>query len=382
MSMPTFEERMSKLKVALGHDFLNQWGGAERVMMAFREIFPDSDVYSTTYDESKVGHKIDFVPKTSFIQKLPFGKSKYKMYFWLMPKAVEKFDFSAYDLVLTDSSNYIKGCVAKPPTVSVCYLHTPVRYLTFEPEYFKDTAPRFLHPIMPFILKYLKRKDAEAVRRPHWMIANSQTTARRMEEHYGRKADDVVFPPVDSQTFQFSEEDSIGDYFLVVGRLVPYKRADLVIQAANQLKVGLVIVGDGPMEAEFRKQAGPTIEFVGSKSDAELRELYARCRALVFPQIEDAGITPLEAMCCGRPVVAFRSGGALESVKEGVSGCFFDEQTVDSLAKSLRSFDPVAWDPNAIRTHALQFDTEAFKRRIIENVDRAMQKVRGKVERN
>jgi len=356
-------------RVALGHDFFNQWGGAERVFMAFRDIYPKSDVFCVTYDESIVEAKLGFKPKASFIQRLPGVKRFYKALFWLMPTAVESLDLRGYKLLVTDCSNYIKGCRTDRDALHICYLHTPTRYVTFEAQYYKETSPRILHPVMPLILAYLKRKDARMMSRPSFVVANSKTTASRMEEYYGRKPDAVLFPPVDSDCFYYDSDDAREDYFLVVGRLVPYKRTDLAIEAVRRMGGRIKVVGSGPEFEKLQSLAGPEVEFIPNADDEQLRQLYARCRALVFPQVEDAGIIPLEAMACGSPVVALGQGGALESVVAGETGGFFDRQEVELLANALKAALERDWVRERIRAHALAFNVDSFKSRFRSLVD-------------
>lgn len=353
------------MKIALVHDHLNSWGGGERVLEYFTEIWPEAPIYSLTYDPAKMAGR--FAGKkiiTSFIQRLPGMPKSYKWYLALMPKAAESFDLSSYDVVLSDSSAYAKGVITHKPTVHICYLHTPTRYLTSDRATYLEHAPipAIIRPIMPPFLAYLRRWDLKASKRPDFIIANSQFIAERTKKYYHRTPEEVIFPPVDTSLFKIA--DKIGDYWLVVARQEPYKKTDLAILAANQLGLKLKVVGAGRLVEKYKQLAGPTVEFLGKVTDQELADLYTRCIGFIFPPLEDAGMTPLEAMASGRPVVAFGQGGALESVVPGVTGEFFPEQTVESLISVLKSFNQKKYDPLKIRAHAQQFDKTIFKAKI------------------
>lgn len=334
-------------------------------MEYFTEIWPGAPIYALTYDPDKLkGRFPDKEIITSFIQRLPGLPSSYKWYLSLMPKAIESFDLSGYDIVLSDSSAYAKGVITKPPTRHICYLHTPTRYLTSDRQTYLEHAPipALIRPLMPPFLWYLRRWDRRAAKRPDYLIANSRFIAERTVKYYRRQPDAVIFPPVDCS--HFKPAATIGDYWLVVARQEPYKRTDLAIRAANVLGIKLKVVGTGRLIDDLRKIAGQTIQFHGRVSDEELAELYSRCLGFIFPPKEDAGMTPLEAMASGRPVLAYGEGGALESVVAGVTGEFFSEQSVESLVKVWRSFRPERYDPQQIRAHAQQFDKEKFKSKI------------------
>lgn len=357
------------MKIALVHDHLNSYGGGERVLECFSEIWPRAPIYTLTYDPAKMPSQ--FRRKaiiTSWLEKLPGMPKFYKWYLPLMPKAIESFDFSGFEVVLSDSSAFAKGAITKSPTIHICYLHTPTRYLTSDQIGYLKSAPIpwLIKPFLGPVLAYLGRWDLQAARRPDYLIANSQYIAKRCRKYYGRNPDEVLFPPVDCQRFKIS--NTVGDYFLIVGRQEPYKRTDLAIEAANRLKVKLIVVGSGSKLETLKHLAGPTVEFTGRVDDDELAELYANCRAFIFPPLEDAGITPLEAMASGRPVIAYGAGGALESVIEGVTGQFFPDQTVRSLVKVMKNFDPNKYDPQKIRAHALNFDKAKFQEKIKQAV--------------
>ncbi len=355
------------MRVALVHDFLNTWGGGESVLKVFSEIYPEAPIYVVNYshkiiDEFLPGRKI--IP--SFLQNFPGMPKSFKYWLPLMPRAIESFDFSKYDLVLSDSSAYAKGAVTRGKTKHICYLHTPTRYLWSDRESYIATSPipwpLIGRPIVKLIVKFLQKWDLLAAKRPDYLIANSKFVAERTRQYYNRNPDEVIFPPVDWNKFKTSTK--ISDYFLVVGRQEPYKRTDIAIEAANQLNVKLKIVGSGTKLETLKHISGPTVEFTGRVSDEELVDLYSKCRAFIFPPLEDAGITPLEAMASGRPVIAYGAGGALESVVDGVTGLFFPKQTVESLVEVLKDFNPAKFNPQKIRFHAEKFSKEEFQNKI------------------
>ncbi|MCR4278270.1 MAG: glycosyltransferase [Candidatus Berkelbacteria bacterium] len=360
------------MRIALVHDFFTQWGGGERVLRTFSEIWPEAPIYVIAKDQKLVD---EFLPGrkvvSSFLQDFPGIPKAFKYYLALMPRAIESFDLSAYDVILSDSSAYAKGAITKPPTKHICYLHTPTRYLTSDREKYLADAPIPLpiigRPVVGQILKYLTRWDLQASKRPDYLIANSNYIAARTKKYYGRTPDEVIFPPVATSRFRIT--DKIGDYWLTLGRNEPYKRTDLAIKAANQLGLKLKVVGGGTKITELMAIAGPTIEFVGRVSDDKLADLYSQAIGLIFPPKEDAGMTPLEAMASGRPVIAYGEGGALESVVPGVTGEFFTAQTVESLVTVLKEFNATKYDPAKIRAHAEKFDTKIFQEKIKKIVE-------------
>jgi len=354
------------MKVALVHEFLTQYGGAERILDCFLEMWPDATIHTLVYDKNKMGQFYDkYKIKTSFIQKLPsIPPAGYKWWLMLYPKAIESFNFNEYDLVISDSSAFAKGIITKKPTVHICYMHTPTRYLwQVTKEYLREAPiPSFIRPIIPPFINLLRKWDYKAAQKPQFIIANSKTIAKRIKKIYNRDVDDIIFPYVDCKRFKISDAEK--KYFLVACRLEPYKRTDLAILAANKLKINLLVSGGGSKIDRLTKIAGPTVKFTGRLSDIELAKLYEDCIAFIFPPEEDAGIMPLEAMAAGRPVIAFGKGGSLESVVEDVTGEFFHNQTVDSLAKVIKNFNPKKYNPQVIRNHAKNFDKEIFKRKI------------------
>lgn len=372
------------MRIALVHDYLIERGGAEQVLEAFLEIWPKAPIYTLLYDEKLThgrfkGRRI----YTSFLQKLPFSRSHHRLFPLLMPFAAEQFDLSKYDVVLSDSASYAKGIVTKPSTLHVSYCHTPIRYAWDDSHKYIEEFyyPSLVKKFIPFFMNYIRIWDREAANRVDYFIANSKFVQRRIKKYYGADSE-VVYPPVNVSNFSAAKlsladgalsaparKDS-GKYFLMVGRLLPYKRFDIAIEAFNSFKQPLKIIGRGPAEKGLRFKAKTNVEFLKVDGDEKLSEYLAGAKALIFPQEEDFGITAVEAMACGKPVIAFKSGGALETVKEGVSGLFFEEQTPAALIKALEKFERSAFEPELVRQEALKFDKEIFKKKIREFVEK------------
>lgn len=352
------------MRIALVHDYLNQYGGAERVLEVLCRMFPDAPIYTTLYDEQATrgvfkGRDI----RTSFLQKTPLVKRYHHAFPFLMPLAIEKFDLSSFDIVFSVSHSFAKGIITKPGIKHVSYCLTPPRYLwddshRYVQEFQYPTAIKVL--AAPF-LSYLRVWDREAAMRPDQLVAISNFVRERIAKYYRRDAD-VIYPPVDLS--RFSVRDEVRDSYLMVGRLVTYKKFDLAIQAFNRLGWPLKIVGTGVDERRLKRMAKSNITFLGAVDDAHLADLYARSKAVIFPQEEDFGIVPLEAMASGRPVIAYRGGGAMETVVDGITGVFFDEQTPESLIAALERFDPNSYDSAACRARAEEFDVQVFCRKV------------------
>ncbi len=358
------------MKVALVHDYLNQMGGAERVVMALHEIFPDAPIYTSIYDPQRVDpafQKMDI--RTSFMQKFPGVTKHHQPYLPFYPFAMESLDLRGYDLVLSSSSAFGKGVITRPETMHICYCHTPMRWCWNYDEYVeREHLGGTARKVLPFLITGLRIWDQTSAMRVDHFIANSPVVAERIQKYYRRDAI-VIPPPVEASRFPFDPAVKPEDYFLTLSRLIPYKRVDLAIEACNQLHLPLVVVGSGRDLDRLKRLAGPTIRFMGRLSDEEVLHYFAHCRAFLSLNEEDFGITPLEAQACGRPVIAYGAGGALTSVVDGVTGTFFAEQTVDSLSTALASFNEHTYDPTVIRNHALEFDMPRFKRRILQFVE-------------
>jgi glycosyltransferase involved in cell wall biosynthesis len=366
------------MKVALVHDYLNQMGGAERVVLAFHELFPDAPLYTSIYDPERVDpafRKMDI--RTTFMQKLPLVTKHHQPYLPFYPFAMESLDLRGYDLVLSSSSAFGKGVITRPETLHICYCHTPMRWCWNYDEYVeREQLGKVARHVLPLLITGLRIWDQTSAMRVDHFIANSPVVADRIKKYYRRDAV-VIPPPVDASRFPFDPTIQPEDYFLILGRLIPYKRIDLAIEACNRLRLPLVIIGSGRDLERLQKLAGPTIRFLGRLSDEEVLHYYLHCRAFLFPGEEDFGITPLEAQASGRPVIAYGAGGALASVIEGVTGTFFCEQTADSLAFVLVSFNERQYDPQSIRNHALEFDTPRFQRRILQFIEAKLSEGKG-----
>ena len=353
------------MRVALVHEFLIQMGGAEKVLQNFHEIFPTAPVYTLFYDRARTGGVFDgWDIRTSKLQKF---KQRYKWTLPLMPRAIESFDFSGYDVVLSDSSAFAKGIITKKPTVHICYCHTPTRYLWESmDEYAANLAyPSFIKLALKHYLKFnLKKWDYKSAQRPDYFIANSKTVQGRIKKYYDRDST-VIYPPVDTD-FYNRKKGGKGEYFLTGSRLEPYKKIDLVVQAFNELKLPLKVVGTGTELEKLKTTAKSNVEFVGRVSDEQLRDLYCGAQAFVFPAIEDAGIMVLEALSSGTPVIGLNGGGTAEFVEDPENGVLFENQTIKDILAAVKRFQDMQFDSEKIRETALPFDKKEFKRKITE----------------
>jgi len=364
------------MRLALVHDWLNQMGGAENVLEALVEIFPGAPVYTSLYDPAKMPDAYRaWDIRTSFMQRLPGVSDHHQAYLPLYPVAFRSLDVSGYDLVLTNKSGFCHGIKTKngdKRAVQICYCLTPTRYVWRYEQYREREQIRgLINAGLQPVLALLRRWDYAAAQRVDHFIAISSAIQSRIRETYGRESV-VIHPPVDTSVFTpdpTGAKGNGGDYFLIVSRLIPYKRIDLAVQAFNRLPDRrLIIVGDGRDRAELEAAAGPNITFLGRQPREKLVELMRGCRAFIFPGEEDFGIAPVEALSAGRPVIAFGAGGALDTVLPGVTGEHFPEPSVDSLVQVLADFDPTAYDPAACRSHAELFSAENFRSKLLNFV--------------
>jgi len=355
------------LKLAIVHDYLTQMGGAEQVVKIFREIFPDAPIYTSIYNPDVMCSSFrDADIRTSFMQRLPFVKKHSRRYLPLYPYAFESFDLSEYDVVLSSSSSFAKGVITGPHTCHICYCYTPMRFVWNYHTYIEqEPFSRFTKSVLPYIIHKMRLWDEISTNRVDHFISNSSEIDKRIRKYY-RRPSTIIHSPVDTSRFSIGEKD--GGYYLIVSRMLPYKRIDIAIQACNKLRIPLKVVGGGRDKARLKSMAGPTVEMLGRVSDEERLRLMRECRALIFPGMEDFGLVPVEAMACGKPVIAYAGGGALDTVRVGVSGVFFNEQTPESLADAIMEFDPRQFDPYAIRKHAELFDVKVFKEQILRFV--------------
>ncbi len=357
------------MKIALVHDYLSQDGGAERVLKAFHDLWPEAPIFVLFHDKEKLKGFENADIRQSFIAKLPLGKKKYQWYLPWMPLATERHNLHEFDVVLSSTSAFAKGVLTRPDTLHISYCHTPTRYLwTDTHEYIADLKyNRFIKAMLPRLIHRMRLWDKMSVDRVDHFIANSDTVRQRIFKYYRRESD-ILYPPVD--THQFHPTKEIGDYFISGGRIVPYKRFDLLVQAFNRLKLPLKIFGTGPEIERLKALAKPNIEFLGRVNDEEKAELLSRAKAFIHPQVEDLGITPIEAMAAGRPVIAYPVGGVTETVIPGKTGVFFPTQTWEAILDAVIHFDAGAWDSEEIRAHAQKFGVERFKdqmRRYVED---------------
>ncbi len=359
------------MKLAIVHDGLATFGGrggAEWVLTVLKEIYPEAPVYTTVYNEDRMPEYFrQFKIRPSFIQRFPFGKTKYKAYLPFMPAAVEQWDFSDYDVVLSCNHSVAKGIITTPKTLHLCYCYTPLRYAWDMYHEYMETS--WKNPIarfcIPPLLTYMRMWDSLSSNRVDHFIAISNYVAQRIRKYYRREST-VIYPPVDTSSFTIS--DTIEPYFLIVSRLEPYKRIDLAVQAFNTLKLPLIIVGDGTEREKLTALAQSNITFLGRQPAEVVRKHLSTCRALIFPGEEDFGITPVEAQASGRPVIAYRGGGALETIAEH-TGQFFSPKTVDALVDAVKSFDVKRFESTIIQAHAKQFDITVFCRKIRQIIE-------------
>ena len=351
------------MQIALVHDWLNQMGGAERVLENLVALFPSAPLYTSIYrPEVMPSHYRQWDIRTSWMDKLPLVRRHHQPFLPLYPLAFESLDLSGYDVVLSNKSGFCHGVLTPPETLHICYCLSPTRYVWRDHDYLqREGLGRLPRATLAPLLSVLRLWDRLAADRVDRFVAISTEIGRRIHKYY-RRSSEVIYPPVD--TSRFAPAASHDDYFLVVGRLVPYKRIDLAVRACSELGLPLKVAGSGRDLERLRSMAGPTVEFLGWVSDEALPELLAHCRAFLLPGAEDFGIAPLEAMAAGRPVIAYAYGGALDTVIEGMSGMLFYEQTVEGLSRALQRFDAGAYDPATMRAHARKFDTAVFRQRM------------------
>ncbi len=355
------------MKVALVHDYLSQDGGAERVLQAFQEIWPDAPIFVLFHDKKKLPQFSEKKVRQSFIRRLPFGKTRYQWYLPLMPLATERHNLDEFDIVVSSTSAFAKGVLTRPETLHISYCHTPTRYLwTDTHKYIADLKyNRAIKAFLPRLIYKLRLWDKMSTDRVDHFIANSQTVRQRIQKYYRRESD-IVYPPITISDFSIAP--NIGNYFVTGGRLVPYKRFDLAVHVFNRLGWNLKIFGDGPELERLKKKAKSNIQFLGRVDEKGKVKLLSRAKAFIHPQVEDFGITPIESMACGRPVIAYGVGGATETVIPGKTGILFYEQTWEALLDALLNFDAQAWNPHEIRQWASRYDEHAFRTRMQQYV--------------
>lgn len=371
---PLFKKEKSRPpRVALVHDYLVQDGGAERVFQAIQEIYPDAPAFTLFYDKDRAhpdfrGRDI----RVSTLQDWPFAKKHEEWLLPFMPMATEHLDLTGFDLIISSSSSFAKGVIAPPGAMHLCYLHTPTRFLWEDRmSYVNDLPqPRFVKRLLPYYLHRLRMWDRLAAERPDVLITNSETSRRRIFRYYNRDAH-VIHPPVDVK--RIPKVTSRGDFWLTGGRLVGYKRFDITVKAFAKLGLPLKVFGVGPELPDLMKLAGPKTEFLGRVTDEEKIRLYTGCIGFIHPQIEDFGITAIEAMAAGKPVIAYGKGGARETVKHGVTGVHIEAQEWEDIGDAVIRFRPELYDPVTIRAHAESYSKEQFNVRLTTLVDHFFQ---------
>ena len=352
-------------RIALVHDYFVQLGGAERVAEVMHDSFPSSPIYTTVALPQSLPKRLRAADiRTSALQHLPAMDRRFRHYFMLYPFAVEHFDLSPYDLIFSSSSGYAKGVRRRRNAIHVCYCHTPMRWVwRYEDYVAREGFGKVKRGLLPLLLWGLRKWDLRASQQPNYYIANSRLVAERIRKIYGREAH-VIPPPIEVNRFHMSNE--IDDYYLVLSRLMPYKRIDLAIEACKRLNRRLVIIGDGPDRNRLEKLADDRIEFLGRQPDGVVNFYAARCRALLFPGEEDFGMAPLEANAAGRPVIAYRGGGAVETVVDGKTGLFFDRPESRALCSAIEQFEAMTWSQILLRRHAEKFDSNVFAFRVLQ----------------
>ena len=378
---------LTGLRVAIIHYWFVGRAGGEKVVEALADIFPQADLFCLVADAATLApalrtHRLE----TSFLQRVPGAVRFHRHFLFLQPLALEQFDLSQYDLVISSESGPAKGVITSPQSCHICYCHSPMRYIwDMYPQYVRAMNP-VVKVAFSLVAHYLRQWDLASASRVDYFLANSNFIASRIRKYYGREST-VIYPPVEMSTAPL--ETTGGDIYLAVGRLVDYKRFDLAIAACNQLSRNLRVVGDGPQYKSLRRMAGPTIEFLGSLGDNELQSEFAHCRALLFPGEEDFGMVPVEAQSFGKPVIAYGRGGSLETIcgfepgergPDAPTGILFAEQSVGSLSKAMIEFEANAsrFDARLIREHAQRFSIEVFERRIKEFVQAALMDFRSR----
>ncbi|WP_020618767.1 glycosyltransferase family 4 protein [Paenibacillus daejeonensis] len=366
----SFNRRISSApRVAIVHDYLNQMGGAERVVGTLHRMYPEAPIFTTIVDREKLLPELQNATiHSTWMQHIPGIQKRFKLFFWLYPLAMRSMKLDDYDLVISSSSAYGKAAPVRKGALHLCYCHTPMRFAWDFDTYMEGMR---VSPVLKMAARMLvmplRLWDRATSKRVDRIVANSTIVSERIKAHYNREAP-ILYPPVNLSRYEPSGEPP-GDYFLVVSRLVSYKRIDLAVEACSALSMPLVVIGDGPDRARLEELAAPCVRFMGRLPDAEVRQWMQGCRAFLFPGLEDFGITPLEVNSCGRPVIAYQGGGALDTIKPGVNGQYFTEQTVESLADVLKRFDEKLFDEVLVRKHAEQFDESRFIRQLSQMID-------------
>jgi glycosyltransferase involved in cell wall biosynthesis len=358
------------MKIALAHDYLNQFGGAERVLEQLHDYYPDAPIYTSIYDSKGMPSAYrSWDIRTSFMQRLPLITKQHQAYLMAYPIAFESFDLGGYDVVISNSSAFCKGVVTGPNTLHISYCLTPMRWVWRYRDYVeRERLGGIARMVLPPLIHYLRVWDAGASSRVDKYIAISTAVAARIRKYY-RRDSVIIPPPVDTEQFTLSRTS--GDYYLTVARLAPYRRIDLIVEAFRELGLPVKIVGVGRDRARLEARATPNIEFLGRVDDETLADLYANCRGYLFPGEEDFGIAPVEAQAVGKPVVAYAAGGSLDTVIDGETGVLFPRQTPKDLADAIRRLETMSFDPERIRRNAERYSVSVFRERFTSYVEQA-----------
>lgn len=378
------------MKTAIIHDWLVVYNGAEKVLEEILKIYPDADLYSTVeYLEEKDRHFIQNKKvNTTFIQKLPFSKSKYRAYLPLMPLAIEQLDLSKYDLIISSSYAVAKGVITGPDQLHISYVHSPIRYAwDLQHQYLKESGmdKGIKGYITRFLLHKIRNWDYRTANGVDFFMSNSDFIGRRIWKVYKRKSQ-TVYPPVDVASFSFHPEKE--DFYLTASRMVPYKKIDTIVEAFSLMpNKKLIVIGDGPDFKKIKSKAGPNVSMMGYQSFEELKDHMQRAKGFIFAAEEDFGITPLEAQACGTPVIAYGKGGSLETVKgymesENPTGYFFYEQTAQSIKKAVEEFEQISFNPSNCREHALKFSPDRFREDFKQFIDDKLAKKYNQIQKH
>lgn len=371
---------MTQPKVAIVCDWLTNMGGAERVVLALHETFPDAPIYTSVFTPETMPAFSGLDVRTTYLQKLPgYLRSRHQLFPLQRAAAFRKLDLREYDVIISSASAEAKAVLKRPDAVHICYCHTPTRYYwSHYNEYLAAPGMGFLNPAvrvaLPALVRKMRKIDLQAAAGVDYFITNSSTVAARIKKYYGRDST-VIYPPVDMVRFRNLDITGEREGFILLGRQVPYKRYDIAVDACNQLKTPLTLYGTGPDHARLECMAGPTIRFVEGANDKQVAKALVKAEGFIFPQEEDLGIVQIEAIAAGCPVIAYAKGGALDIVVKGKTGIFFDEQTAESLAAALKRFNPARFNPKTLQAQAEQYSEQLFIEHIRQFVARHQQPV-------
>lgn len=359
------------MKTALVYDWVNKWGGAERILLALHEIFPDAPLHTAVYDKKETDWAKVFKVKTSFLQNVSFAKNNHEYFLPFLPFAFESFNFDEYDLVISISSSFAKYIVTKPDTIHINYCLTPTRYFWSNySDYFDKNWKRMFSKSL---IKKMKKWDLVASQRPDFYLAISENVKQRIKKYYNKNSE-VVYPPVDLPA-KYTKPLSIPqNYYLIVSRLVSYKKIAMAVQVFKRLNLPLIIVGKGREEKKLKSLASGNVVFLKDLTDGELSWYYRHCRALIMPQEEDFGLTAVEAQFFGKPVIAFKKGGVLETVIDKKTGIFFYPQTAEKLEEAVRKFNTSDFQKEDCVENAKRFNKEKFKREFLRIISKYLKK--------